>query len=224
MIRRAGISALTIHGRTRKQRYSRLADWSYVGKCWEASHASFSELDFPYDPMPLIGNGDIYSFSDYNAHMNEAPYDALMIGRGALIKPWIFTEIKEKREWDISATERMGLLQKYCNYGLEHWGSDTRGVESTRKFLLEWMSFTHRYIPIALLEIQPSKMNWRPPAYTARGDTETMLASPFATDWIKISEMFLGPCREDFYFEPKHRSNSYSKGSQSELDEYNANG
>ncbi|KAM9958955.1 hypothetical protein ACTFIR_000006 [Dictyostelium discoideum] len=49
------------------------------------------------------------------------------------LKPWIFTEIKEKREWDISASE---FIHDFANYGLDHSSSDRIGVDNTRKFLL----------------------------------------------------------------------------------------
>ena len=134
-----------------------------------------------------------------------------MVGRGALIKPWLPSEIKEQRHIDISATERLDIVKKYCDYGLEHWGSDQHGVNITRRFLLEWISFLHRYVPVGLIEEGrvPQRINQRPPKFFGRGDLETLLASNESEDWIRISEMFLGPVKEDFVFVPKHRSNSY---------------
>lgn len=41
-------------------------------------------------------------------------------------------------------------LVSHSNYGLEHWGSDTQGVRTTRRFLLEWLSFLHRYVPAGM--------------------------------------------------------------------------
>jgi len=132
-----------------------------------------------------------------------------MIARGALIKPWIYTEIAERRHWDISATERFDMMKEYVNYGLEHWGADARGVETTRRFLLEWLSFTCRYVPIGLLEKMPPCINWRPQPYIGRSDLETKLGSNSPNDWIEISEMLLGKVPEGFDFMPKHKSASY---------------
>lgn len=43
-----------------------------------------------------------------------------------MIKPWIFEEIKTQRHWDISSKERFEMLKRFCDYGLEHWGTDSQ--------------------------------------------------------------------------------------------------
>ncbi|XP_071579218.1 tRNA-dihydrouridine(47) synthase [NAD(P)(+)]-like [Temnothorax nylanderi] len=194
-----GVSMITVHGRSREQRYTKLADWEYIEKCAVAAQ-----------PVPVFGNGDILSFDDYRrAKEIYSTVQGITIGRGALIKPWIFTEIKEKKLIDISSSERFGILRKYANYGLEHWGSDTRGVETTRRFMLEWISFLHRYIPVGILERPPQRINERPPFYRGRDDMETLMASSNCADWVKLSEMLLGKVPDGFHFLPKHKANSW---------------
>jgi tRNA-dihydrouridine synthase 3 len=100
----------------------------------------------------------------------------------------------------------------YSNYGLEHWGSDHQGINTTRRFLLEWLSFLHRYVPVGILkQSYPQSMNQQPPQlYFGRCDLETILSSANAQDWVKLSEMFLGKVSNDYSFIPKHKANSYS--------------
>ena len=57
------------------------------------------------------GCGDIFSSAEFQFRQRAQEMDALMIGRGALIKPWIFTEVKEQRLWDISASERLSIVK-----------------------------------------------------------------------------------------------------------------
>ena len=204
-----GAAAATLHGRTRAQRYSRLADWRYIRGC--ASTAASSGL-------PLVGNGDVFSFKDYERHMRGGQLATCMIGRGALIKPWVLTEIKERRMWDIAASERLSIFGDFARHGLEHWGADTRGVETTRRFLMEWMSYTHRYVPVGLLESGVAqKMHLRPMPYRGRTDLESLLASDAVEDWGRVAEMFLGKPSPGFVFVPKHKSNSYSAESAAAL-------
>ena len=67
-------------------------------------------------------------------------------------------------------------LQDYVRFGLEHWGSDKQGVANTRRFLLEWLSFLCRYVPVGIIEgSQRQTMNKRPPPYVARDDLGTLL-------------------------------------------------
>nr|XP_012617088.1 tRNA-dihydrouridine(47) synthase [NAD(P)(+)]-like isoform X2 [Microcebus murinus] len=192
-----GAALVTLHGRSREQRYTKLADWQYIEQCVKAA-----------GPMPLFGNGDILSYEDANRAM-QTGVAGIMIARGALLKPWLFTEIKEQRHWDISSSERLDILRDFTSYGLEHWGSDTQGVERTRRFLLEWLSFLCRYVPVGLLERLPQRINERPPYYLGRDHLETLMASQKAADWIRISEMLLGPVPPNFVFLPKHKANAY---------------
>eukprot|EP00656_Telonema_subtile_P001021 TRINITY_DN10486_c0_g1_i2.p1 TRINITY_DN10486_c0_g1~~TRINITY_DN10486_c0_g1_i2.p1 ORF type:complete len:596 (+),score=174.11 TRINITY_DN10486_c0_g1_i2:179-1966(+) len=208
-----GAAAITLHGRSRTQRYSKMADWSYIHKAAAVS------------AVPLLGNGDIYTYTDYHAairgaeQLDEEPppgggLASVMIGRGALIKPWIFTEIKECRHWDISSHERLDYLSRFVNYGLEHWGSDDKGIQTTRRFLLEWMSFTHRYIPVGILGVEAARINWRPPRFTGRNDLETMMASNKVEDWLQVATLAGLPAVKDvesYKFAPKHNSYAYDR-------------
>ncbi|XP_037824837.1 tRNA-dihydrouridine(47) synthase [NAD(P)(+)]-like [Lucilia sericata] len=194
-----GAAAVTLHGRSREQRYTKNANWEYIEEC----AAKVKNI-------PVIGNGDILSYEDYMEKRKIAPHvSSVMIGRGALIKPWIFKEIKEQKNWDPSSAERFEIMRKYVNYGLEHWGSDTKGVENTRRFLLEWQSFLYRYIPYDLMMQPPQKINQRPQTFRGRDEMETLMSSPNSQDWVKLSEMLLGPVPEGFTFMPKHKANAY---------------
>lgn len=53
--------------------------------------------------------------------------------KGVLLPCVCNLQIKEQRDWDISAGERLDLLKDFCSAGLQHWGSDSRGVETTRQ-------------------------------------------------------------------------------------------
>ncbi|KAM7352806.1 dihydrouridine synthase 3 [Cochliomyia hominivorax] len=194
-----GAAAVTLHGRSREQRYTKNANWEYIEECAaKVKH------------IPVIGNGDILSYEDYMEKRKIAPHvSSVMIGRGALIKPWIFKEIKEQKNWDPSSAERFEIMRKYVNYGLEHWGSDTKGVENTRRFLLEWQSFLYRYIPYELMLQPPQKINQRPQTFRGRDEMETLMSSPNSQDWVKLSEMLLGPVPDGFTFVPKHKANAY---------------
>lgn len=198
--------------RSRLQRYHKAANWNYILEAAQAQDPS-------YPLLPIIGNGDILTIHDWRSHqamLHNSIEDTetiglcscAMLGRGAIIKPWLPQEIKSNSDIDISSGERLDILKKFVHYGLDHWGSDQQGVNTTRRFLLEWLSFLHRYVPIGILE-HIQGMQQRPPRYYGRNDLETLLSSPAPENWVKISEILLGKVPEDFHFEPKHKSNAY---------------
>jgi len=197
-----GCAAVTLHGRSRQQRYTKNADWTYISEIGALVRSYNQKKDdltdtikepdqrtqanTPDGRMYFIGNGDCYSHTHYLDHIQNANVDSVMVARGALIKPWIFEEIEKGQYIDKSASERLGYVEKFARYGLEAWGSDEVGVGQTRRFMLEWLSFAHRYVPVGILAHLPPSLQDRPPAYRGRSDMETLLASDNYLDWIKI--------------------------------------
>lgn len=80
----AGIKALTIHGRTRKQMYKGEADWTLIGEL--GAH--------PDIEIPIFGNGDVDGPIKAQLMRDTYPVQGIMIGRGSIGNPWIFREIK----------------------------------------------------------------------------------------------------------------------------------
>lgn len=84
MLQDCGISALTIHGRTRSMLYSGTADWTMIGEIKNDNTIK----------IPIIGNGDINYPDKAEEYFNKYGIDAIMIGRAAIGNPWIFNHIK----------------------------------------------------------------------------------------------------------------------------------
>jgi tRNA-dihydrouridine synthase B len=78
-----GIEAITIHGRTRAQLYKGQADWTLIGEV----------KNDPQIHIPVIGNGDVTSPEIAAEMFEKYGVDAIMIGRAAVGKPWLFRDI-----------------------------------------------------------------------------------------------------------------------------------
>ena len=79
-----GISALTIHGRTRAQMYTGEADWTLIG----------AVKNNPRMHIPIIGNGDITNGEQAKRVFDTYGVDGVMVGRASIGQPWIFEEMK----------------------------------------------------------------------------------------------------------------------------------
>lgn len=124
-----GISALSIHGRTRSQMYQGSADWSFIGQV-KAN---------PQITIPIIGNGDITSAADARNAFERYGVDGVMIGRATFGCPWIFKEIRDNldgREPDCSFTvdRKIDVLEEQLRINVERSG-ERGGILHTRRHL-----------------------------------------------------------------------------------------
>lgn len=122
-----GISALTIHARTRSQMYKGHSDWSYIAKV----------KNNPRMHIPIFGNGDIDSPEKALEYRNKYGIDGIMIGRAAIGYPWIFNEIKHyfaTGELLPSPTiaDRVEAAKNHLLWSVE-WKGERQGVLEMRR-------------------------------------------------------------------------------------------
>ncbi|MEY8001878.1 tRNA dihydrouridine synthase DusB [Clostridium sp. Mt-5] len=122
----SGADAITVHGRTSIQMYSGKANWDIICQVKKAVE------------IPVIGNGDIFAAEDANAIFNKTKCDGIMIGRGAMGNPWIFSQIRqymEKRSVRYpTPRERVDVCIKHYNKSIYYNGED-RAVKEMRKHI-----------------------------------------------------------------------------------------
>ena len=123
----AGISAITIHGRTRAQYYSGTADLEIIKKVKETVK------------IPVIGNGDVTDEKSAEEMFEKTGVDGIMIGRASMGNPWIFKKIKYYLETgeklpEISADEKLKIVKEHLNLLVEEKGEDV-AIKEFRKHL-----------------------------------------------------------------------------------------
>lgn len=172
-----GAGALFVHGRTRNARYRFAADWDAIGEV--ARSVS----------VPVVGNGDLLFPHEMEAARARSGCAAVMVSRGALIKPWIFGEAASGYR-DISAEERLAIYRRYVALALEHWGDHERARLQVAEFTRWHFGFWCRYAPRRADGSWPG-MQEREDLGFARTPLEALLARQDETAHAWITERLL---------------------------------
>ena len=153
-----GISAITIHGRTRSEFYSGKADWEIIKRVKESVN------------IPVIANGDIVDEESALNAFKETNADGIMIGRAAVGNPWIFRNIiyflqTEEKLNTVNPKEKLDIIKEHLNLEIEkkgelvairemrkHISAYTKNLKDSSKFRVEMNKIEDKEKLINLLE------------------------------------------------------------------------
>jgi tRNA-dihydrouridine synthase B len=122
-----GVRMITVHGRTRQQKYTGRADWAFIRQVKQAVS------------LPVIANGDIVDIGDVRECLRQSDADGVMIGRGAYGRPWFISQIIAYLRTGIappppSVEAQRDIVLDHYTAMLRHHG-DWRGVRVARKHI-----------------------------------------------------------------------------------------
>lgn len=110
----AGADMITVHGRTKTQGYSGVADWEMVGRVKAAVR------------IPVLVNGDIHTADKVADALDVSHADGVLIARGALGNPWIFRDINDvlagRTPAPVTFGERMAVVRRHLALHVEQYG------------------------------------------------------------------------------------------------------
>ena len=130
IIEEAGAKAITVHGRTRSEFYTGVADWDIIKKVKENVK------------IPVIGNGDIKTPEDAKKIIEYTKCDGIMIGRATLGNPWLIEQIKDYLEngtiREITNEERIEIIFKHIDLEVKEKGENI-GIKEMRKHICYYL-------------------------------------------------------------------------------------
>jgi tRNA-dihydrouridine synthase B len=126
----AGAGAVVVHGRTRAQGYSGKADWEAIAAIKKAVK------------IPIIGNGDLFTPQDIELQLSQSGVDGVMLGRGAMGNPWIFSRALAVLAGQADpgapdAQARVGMLRRHVQHAFDHRG--THALAEMRKHAMWYL-------------------------------------------------------------------------------------
>jgi len=104
-----GVDAITVHPRTRSQRFTGRAPWTIIKDVVEAVR------------IPVTGNGDVHSMADARAMVAATACASVMIGRGALGSPWIFDETFDALSPEAQRAAKARTIARHCELIRAHY-------------------------------------------------------------------------------------------------------
>jgi len=118
VLQREGVALLSVHARTKAQKFQGRADWDLIRDLKE------------HITIPVVGNGDVFSYSDFERMRQTTGADGVMVARGALGNPWIFSGVRP------TVTEIQKTLLEHLDLHLSFYSNPAAALVTFRKHIV----------------------------------------------------------------------------------------